>query len=82
MKITKGRAFSIGIFAVVGLAVFSSVLVPEAVSAIIPGAILGIVGVTTAYIGGNVADNGVKGKHYNPALDPAVQKEGSHDTFG
>lgn len=70
MKVTKGGAFIIGIIAVVGLAVFSALLVPETVPAVIPGAVLGIVGVTTAYIGGNVADNGVKGKYYNPALDP------------
>lgn len=70
MKVNKGGAFIVGILAVVGLAVFSVLLVPETVPAVIPGAVLGIVGVTTAYIGGNVADNGVKGKYYNPALDP------------
>jgi len=70
MKVNKGGAFIVGIIAVVGLAVFSALLVPETVPAVIPGAVLGIVGVTTAYIGGNVADNGVKGKYYNPALDP------------
>lgn len=72
MKVTKGGAFILGILAVVGLAVFSVLLVPETVPAVIPGAVLGIVGVTTAYIGGNVADNGVKGKYYNPALDPGA----------
>lgn len=91
MKVTKGGAFILGIIAVVGLAVFSVLLVPETVSAVIPGAVLGIVGVTTAYIGGNVADNGVKGKYYNPALDtnaPGSSRSsefshegGSHDTI-
>lgn len=69
MKVTKGGAFIAGIISVVGLAVFSALLVPETVPAVIPGAVVGIVGVTTAYIAGNVADNGVKGKYYNPALD-------------
>jgi len=72
MKVNKGGAFIVGIIAVVGLAVFSALLVPETVPAVIPGAVLGIVGVTTAYIGGNVADNAAKGKYYNPALDPGV----------
>jgi len=80
MKVNKGGAFIVGILAVVGLAVFSVLLVPETVPAVIPGAVLGIVGVTTAYIGGNVADNGVKGKYYNPALDPKAP--GSHGTNG
>lgn len=91
MKVTKGGAFILGILAVVCLAVFSALLVPETVAAVIPGAVLGIVGVTTAYIGGNVADNGVKGKYYNPALDTkapgaagiiGVSSEGGgHDTI-
>jgi|LSQX01.3.fsa_nt_gb hypothetical protein len=91
MKVNKGVAFIVGILAVVGLAVFSVLLVPETVPAVIPGAVLGIVGVTTAYIGGNVADNGVKGKYYNPALDPKApvgsgtivlsSEGGGHDTI-
>lgn len=80
MKVNKGGAFIVGILAVVGLAVFSVLLVPETVPAVIPGAVLGIVGVTTAYIGGNVADNGVKGKYYNPALD--TKAPGAAGTIG
>lgn len=34
-----------------------------------PSIIAGLVGNATVYIGGNVADNGIKGHFYNQALD-------------
>jgi len=74
VKVTKGLAFIFGIIGVIILAAITLVIVPSAAEVIIPGAILGIVGVTTTYIGGNVADNALKGKFYNAALDKTAKE--------
>lgn len=69
MKVTKGSAFLLGLSAIIGLSVFACLYAEEETGSVIRGAVIGIVGMTTAFIGGNVADNGVKGKYYNPNLD-------------
>lgn len=74
MRIKKGDAYLIGIIVIVILSALAVISTPAAsraatIAAIFPGAIIGVVGVTTVFIGGNVADNGVKGKCYNSALD-------------
>lgn len=79
MRIKKGDAYVIGMIVIVvlsALAVLTSDPDSRAatIAAIFPGAILGVVGVTTAFIGGNVADNGVKGRFYNDALAGVTKK--------
>jgi hypothetical protein len=64
----KKTAFLTGLLSVLFLAVFAIVIDNESIGSVVPGAILGIVGLTTAFIGGNVADNGVKGKYYDERL--------------
>jgi hypothetical protein len=74
MRVKKGSAFALALGSIIALSILAVAACPEGsreavIAAIFPGAILGIVGVTTAFITGNVADNGVKGKFYNPSLD-------------
>lgn len=77
MKVNKSGAFLSALVAIIALSVLAVLSSPAdnraaTIAAIFPGAILGIVGVTTAFIGGNVADNGVKGRFYNAALDQSA----------
>lgn len=85
MKVNKSGAFLASLAAIVALSVFAVVCAPDVgraatIVAIFPGAILGIVGVTTAFIGGNVADNGVKGRFYNAALDQSASGSSANTT--
>jgi hypothetical protein len=64
----KSQAFGWGLLSV--LATYASAIIAgAAVTELYGPTLLAIVGLTTTYIGGNVADNGVKGKFYNPALE-------------
>jgi hypothetical protein len=69
----KGKAYIISLTLICLLSFLAVVSVnkedrPAIIMSIFPGAIIGIVGVTTVFIGGNVADNGVKGKCFNENL--------------
>lgn len=73
---TKAKAFGTGLFSI--LLVYGSALAFGIRDHIGP-TIAGIVGITLSYIGGNVADNGVKGAWYNPEMakkpeEPAGEK--------
>jgi len=65
----KKNAYIIGLLSILFLTLFSIYIDKSVLVDIIPSSIAGIVGITLAYIGGNVADNGVKGKFYNENLD-------------
>jgi hypothetical protein len=74
LKVTKGAAFLVSSILLSTLAMFMVLIVaPEArsgvVLAIAGSAFAGQVAIATAFIVGNVADNGVKGKYYQSALD-------------
>jgi len=74
----KAQAYLIGLFSVIMVFVFS-VFMKAAIDSIYSATLTAIVGLTVAYIGGNVADNGVKGRFYNPALDKqAAPSPGDH----
>lgn len=68
MSLKKCQAFGWGLL--LTMAAYGSALLAGAQAVEIYGpTLLAITGLTTAYIGGNVADNGVKGRFYNQALD-------------
>jgi hypothetical protein len=64
---TKGQAFTLVHWTlfIMALGAFQSGGFME----LWPGLIAGMVGNATIYIGGNVADNGVRGAFYRPELD-------------
>ncbi len=65
MKVKKADAF------VIGLAAIALVDIGGLVAGNDPsmGSLTAIVALCTAYMGANVADNGVKGRFYEPQLD-------------
>jgi hypothetical protein len=68
MSLRKSQAYMFAVGSTLG--VYGVALLGKAdLSAIYSPTLTAIVGLTVAYIGGNVADNGVKGKFYNPALE-------------
>jgi predicted sugar kinase len=68
MSLKKSQAYTLAIACTLG--VYGTALLAKADLSVIYGPTLtAIVGLTVAYIGGNVVDNGVKGRFYNPALD-------------
>lgn len=68
MSLKKSQAYTLAIACTLG--VYSTALLVQAdLSAIYGPTLTAIVGLTITYIGGNVADNGVKGRFYNHALD-------------
>jgi len=69
MKVPKSKAFVLGLLSI--LAVFSASLI-VGINLSIEPVLTAIVALTSLYIGGSVADNGVKGKYFNEGL---VQKE-------
>jgi len=68
MSLKKSQAFGWGL-ASIAVAYGTALLVGAPVVEIYSPTLLAITGLTTAYIGGNVVDNGVKGKYYNPGLE-------------
>ena len=64
----KSTSYTVGLLSIVFLTVLSIIIDKNNVELIVPSSIAGIVGLTLAYIGGNVADNGVKGKFFNENL--------------
>ena len=74
MKVTKGHAFLIACLLIVLLTAFMVMVVAlqdraNVVLSIAGAAIAGLVSVAIGFIGGNVVDNGVKGKYYQEKLD-------------
>ena len=68
MSLKKSQAFGWGLLLV--SATYGTAILSGAPAVEIYGpTLLAITGLTTAYIGGNVVDNGVKGKYYNPGLE-------------
>jgi len=68
MRLKKAQAYTLAIACTLG--VYVTALLAHAPMEVIYGPTLtAIVGLTVTYIGGNVVDNGVKGKFYNPNLD-------------
>lgn len=65
----KKTAYIVGLLSIISLTILSIYIDESTISTIVPSSIGGVVGITLAYIGGNVADNGVKGKFYNENLD-------------
>jgi hypothetical protein len=65
MKVPKSKAFVFGLLAILG--VYGTSLV-AGLDATIEPVLAAIVALTSLYIGGSVADNGVKGKYFNPGL--------------
>lgn len=68
MSLKKSQAYMLATACTLG--VYGTALVAQAdLTAIYNPTLTAIVGLTVAYIGGNVADNGVKGRFYNSALE-------------
>lgn len=65
MKVTKAKAFVLGLLSILG--VYIGTLVVGITTELAP-VLTAIVALTSLYIGGNVADNGVKGKFYRSEL--------------
>jgi len=68
MSLKKSQAFGCGL-ASIAVAYGTALLAGAPAVEIYGPTLLAITGLTTAYIGGNVVDNGVKGKYYNPGLE-------------
>lgn len=69
-KVTKGHAFLYALLALMTIALVGLVLGLDPVTE----ALTSIVALATVYIGGNVADNGVKGKYYQEGLNPLTKE--------
>lgn len=63
---TKGRAY---IFSNIMVMLLTLLGLLFKVEASVPSAVLAVVSIAGLYMGANVADNGVKGKNYNEALN-------------
>lgn len=71
-RVTKGSAFLYALLALLVIALTGLALGHDPVTE----ALTAIVALTTAYITGNVADNGVKGRFYNEGLKEAKDGAG------
>lgn len=69
MRINKSKAYLFSLITLIIIYVLTLLVSAEMINVVGPSVITGIVGITIAFIGGNVADNGVKGAFYNQALD-------------
>jgi len=67
-KVTKGSAFAYSLIAIllIALAAFLFKADPESVAS---ASLTAVIALATAFITGNVADNGVKGKFYQEGLN-------------
>jgi len=68
-KVTKGHAFLYALLALLVTTLGGLALGLDPVTE----ALTAIVALTTAYIGGNVVDNGVKGKYYQEGLNDGTR---------
>jgi hypothetical protein len=74
MRITKGKAFVVTVMSLVFVTLLFIFTIPtearpNLIENIASGILTALVAVATVYIGGNVADNGVKGKFYKDELN-------------
>jgi hypothetical protein len=65
----KKHAFWVGTISLLGIYFATLAAAPDAIAAIGPAVILGIVGACGFYQGANVADNWQRSKYYQPVLD-------------
>jgi hypothetical protein len=65
----KKHAFIAGIASILGIYAATLFMAPEALPAIGPAVIAGIVGACGFYQGTNVADNWQRARYYRPELD-------------
>lgn len=65
MKLTKGRAYLVSTTASLVVGVVAMAFGYDSSGATLAA----IVSISVAYIGGNVADNGVKGRYFNKELE-------------
>ncbi|MDR3341803.1 MAG: hypothetical protein LBT14_03265 [Treponema sp.] len=69
MKTKKATAFWVGIVSLLSVYFATLAMAPDALTAIGPAVIMGIVGACGFFQGANVADNWQRGKHYRQELD-------------
>lgn len=82
MKVTKGVAYLTSLASLLGIAV-GSILLGAGEEEVGKSAITAIVALATAYFTLNVADNGVKGKFYQPGLaQPGLAEPGGNPPEG
>ena len=79
MKMTKGKAFVICLIAIMAIfsAMFLYVAVKDKDSSLIPvaGCLYALVGITTAYMGIQMANNGVKGHNWSQEMFDSENKQ-------
>jgi hypothetical protein len=73
--VKKKHAFIVGIVSLLGIYAFTLIYAPEALPAIGPSVILGIVGACGFYQGANVADNWQRSKYYQPELNTGRREQ-------
>jgi hypothetical protein len=73
MKMKKASAFRAGIVSFLLIYFATLAVAPEAIAAIGPAVIMGIVGACGFYQGTNVADNWQRAKYYQRELDRREQ---------
>jgi hypothetical protein len=69
----KSTSFKVGIVSLLGIYGFTLALAPEAITAIGPAVIAGILGACGFFQGTAVADNWQRSKYYQPELDRREQ---------
>ena len=69
MKINKSKAYVYSLITLICLYILTLIVDASLINIVGPSTVGGIVGITLSFIGGNVADNGVKGAFYNEALN-------------
>jgi hypothetical protein len=70
----KKHAFIIGIISLLGVYFSTLGIAPDAILAVGPAVIAGIVGACGFYQGTNVADNWQRSRHYRPELDERKER--------
>jgi hypothetical protein len=76
VKTKKSTSFWVGIASLLLIYFATLAMAAEAVPAVGPAVILGIVGACGFYQGSNVADNWQRSKYYQPALDRNITEAG------
>jgi hypothetical protein len=69
----KATSFKVGIISLLGIYGFTLALAPDAITAVGPAVIAGIVGACGFFQGTGVADNWQRSKYYQAALDRKEQ---------
>jgi len=68
-KVKKGESWRTGIIVLTGLYLVTLAVAPSILEVVGGPIVYAISFATVGYIGGNVADNAVKGRFYRPELD-------------